>query len=72
MVILLIIIFFIIILIDLPIILNIDQKLKKTIVIYIILIGIGFTISLLQVINQAPTSPAVVIENVIKNIVSYI
>lgn len=58
--------FLIIILIDLRGLLKTDQKVK-TIIVYFSLIITGFIISLLQIIDKAPVSPAVIIENMIKS-----
>lgn len=60
----LIIIFGIVILIDLHDLLNSDQRLKAGLI-YVVLLGSGFIISFLQLIDRAPTSPAIVIENLI-------
>ncbi|MFT9495393.1 hypothetical protein [Anaerosolibacter sp.] len=64
-VILLIIGFFFVILFDAWSLLKTNQK-KKTIIIYGVLIFTGFLMSLLQVIDKAPPSPVVLIENIVR------
>lgn len=59
--------FLIIILLDIPTLLKTNQR-KKTAIIYFVLISVGFTISLLLVLDKAPTSPSILIEDIIKNI----
>jgi NADH:ubiquinone oxidoreductase subunit H len=60
--------FIIIALIDIPSIVNKSKNRLKYIVFYAFILAIGFTISLLQVINKAPASPSKVIESIIKGI----
>lgn len=67
MVIGLIVIFCILVLIDLPVLLKTNNR-KKTAVIYIFLMALGFTIGLLQVLGNPPPSPSRIIENIIKSI----
>lgn len=56
-----------IILLDIPTLLKTNKR-KKTAIIYFALILVGFTISFLLVLDKAPTSPSVLIEDIIKNI----
>lgn len=67
MVIGLIAIFVIIILIDIPGILKTNKKIK-TMVIYFFLMAAGFVISLLLIIDKAPTSPSKIIERIVKSV----
>ncbi len=67
MVFLLILAFIIIVLIDLRELLKTDHRIK-TMLIYFFLLSVGFTISLLQIIDRAPTSPTVIIEKVVNSI----
>ncbi len=65
MVYLLIVAFIVVAIIDSRTIIN--KKLEsKTLFIYSFLLVVGFTINLLVVIDKAPTSPAVLIESLIK------
>lgn len=61
----LILIYFIIILIDIKDLSKADNRIKST-TIYWILIVVGFIISLLQIIEKTPTSPAIIIGKLIK------
>lgn len=45
-----------------------EKKGKKIFIIYFSLIFIGFTISLLQIIDKAPPSPAIYIERIVRSI----
>ncbi|MCG8515406.1 MAG: hypothetical protein MI740_14805 [Halanaerobiales bacterium] len=67
MVFLLILAFIMIVLIDLRELLKTDHRIK-TMLIYFFLLSVGFTISLLQIIDRAPTSPTVIIEKVVNSI----
>ena len=67
MVFLLILAFIVIVLIDLRELLKTDHRIK-TMLIYFFLLSVGFTISLLQIIDRAPTSPTVIIEKVVNSI----
>jgi len=64
----LIVIFGLMVLIDLPSLLKTDSRIK-TMVIYFCLITLGFTFSLLYSIDQAPPSPAVIMERIIRFII---
>lgn len=55
-------------LIDIPSIVKKSKHRVKYIGFYAFILVIGFTISLLQVIDKAPVSPAKVIESIIKRI----
>ena len=66
MVFLLILVFITIVLIDLRGLLKTDHRIK-TMLIYFFLLSVGFTISLLQIIDRAPTSPTVVIEKIVNS-----
>jgi len=57
-----------IIIIDLPVILRCN-KIKKTTIIYFCILLIGFILSLLQVIDQAPPSPSDVIAKILDSII---
>jgi len=67
MVIGLIALFIVVILIDARSLMNTNKK-KKSIFLYFSLISIGFTMSVLQVIDKAPPSPAVFIEKIVRSI----
>lgn len=56
-------------LIDIPSIVKKSKHRVKYIGLYAFILVIGFTISLLQVIDKAPASPANVIESIIKGII---
>lgn len=59
--------FAIIILIDRPVLNKTNKKIKTSIV-YFSILTIAFILSLLQVIGKPPTSPSVVIEEIVKSI----
>lgn len=61
----LIVVYCIIILIDIKDLTKTDKMIKSTII-YWGLIGVGFVISLLQVIEKDPMSPTIIIEKLIK------
>lgn len=68
MVIGLIAIFIVVVLIDYRTLSNTNKK-EKVIIIYIFLMFLGFVISLLQIIDKAPPSPAIIIEKIVGTIV---
>jgi len=53
-----------IMLMDLPVIVK-SNKLKKTIIIYLVILSISFTITLLQALDKTPMSPSDAIAKVI-------
>jgi len=53
----LIAVFIMIIILDLPIILG-TNKIKKTIIVYFLILLFSFTLSLLQILKQVPPSPS--------------
>jgi len=57
-----------IVLLDLRSLLQTNNRIK-TMIIYFFLIALGFTISLLYIIGQAPPSPAVLMERIIRLII---
>ncbi|OPJ55382.1 hypothetical protein [Alkalithermobacter paradoxus] len=67
MVIGLVVAYLVIILIDISDLLKSKEKMK-VISIYFSLVIIGFTISYLQIIGKAPTSPSILIENMVRSI----
>ncbi len=60
--------FIIITLVDIPSIIKKSKHRVKYIGFYAFIIGIGLTISLIQVMDKAPASPTKVIESIIKGI----
>lgn len=58
-------VFCIVVLIDLPGLLKTNQR-KKSVILYLFLISMGFIISLLQVIDKTPVSPSIIIEKIVK------
>ena len=66
MVIGLICIFIVVILVDYPSLTKADKKTNST---YFLLLILGFTISVLQIIDKAPPSPAIIIEEIVRTIV---
>lgn len=62
-------IFVTITLIDMPSIVKKSKHRVKYAVFYAFILVIGFTISLMQVMDKAPASPAKVIETIIKGII---
>ncbi|WHH61156.1 hypothetical protein [Petroclostridium sp. X23] len=61
-------VFLIIILIDIGVLLKTNHKIK-TMIVYFSLILVGFTISILQVVDKAPQSPSIIIEKIVKLII---
>lgn len=68
MVIGLIAIFIVVILIDYNVLSNTNKK-ERAIITYAFLMFLGFVISLLQIIDKAPPSPAIIIEQIVSTIV---
>lgn len=68
MIIYLIILFLIIILVDLRHLLK-KENMIKYMLLYFFLLAIGFTISLFEILDKAPTSPAIIIEKIVKYVV---
>jgi len=64
----LIAIFGVVVLIDLPGLLKTNQR-AKTMIVYFFLLSAGLTISILQLLDKAPVSPAKVIEKMVKFVV---
>jgi hypothetical protein len=62
-------VFLTIILIDIGALLKTNHKIK-TMIVYFSLIIVGFTISILQVIGKAPKNPSIIIEKIVKSIIS--
>jgi hypothetical protein len=69
MVIGLVVIFILIVIFDLKDILKKSKDIKKYILIYFVIIMLGLTLSILQIIDKPPVSPSKVIESVIKTVV---
>ena len=65
--ILLIIVFLIIIVIDLPVLLKTHQK-RRVVLLYSFLMGVGLMMGILLRLDKAPTSPTLIIENIIDSI----
>ena len=68
MVIGLVVIFIVVFLIDYSSLLNTNKN-KKMLITYAFLMILGFTISLLQIIDKAPPSPAIIIESIVNSII---
>lgn len=68
MIIVLIAIFGVVVLIDLPGLLKTNQR-ANTMIVYFFLLSAGLTISILQLLDKAPVSPAKVIEKMVKFVV---
>lgn len=66
-VLLLIVAYILMLLVDFPSLFK-EKGRKKIFMVYLSLVTIGFTISLLQIIDKAPPSPAIYIEKVVRSI----
>lgn len=58
----------VIISIDLPILMKTNNK-KKTLIVYTFILLSAFILSILLIIDKAPISPTIIIENIIKQII---
>ncbi|WP_069650312.1 hypothetical protein [Caloranaerobacter ferrireducens] len=67
MVIGLITIYILIVVFDIPVISRTNKK-KKTIIVYSILLGLSFIVSILLMFEKMPTTPSIVIENLVKSV----
>ncbi|MBS4539332.1 hypothetical protein GOQ27_12725 [Clostridium sp. D2Q-11] len=64
----LIVIFLILIIIDIPYILK-KKSANRILIVYSLLMIVGFTMSLLQIIDKIPKSPVVLIEKIVTAII---
>ncbi|WP_028308812.1 hypothetical protein [Desulfitibacter alkalitolerans] len=65
----LIAIFSVIVFIDLPGLLKKTNQRAKTMIVYFFLLAAGLTISIMQLLEKAPVSPAKIIEKMVKLII---
>ncbi|KGG81251.1 hypothetical protein [Caloranaerobacter azorensis] len=63
----LIIIYILILIFDIPVILKTNNR-RKTIIIYSVLLGVSFIISILLMLEKMPTTPSIVIEQIVKTV----
>lgn len=61
--------YFVVLLVDLNSLVRVKYNRRRTFIVYFGLLGLGFIISLLQIIDKAPPSPALYIESLVKLIV---
>lgn len=52
---------------DVPVILKTNKK-KKTIIVYSILLGLSFIVSILLMLDKIHTTPSIVIESLVKSV----
>jgi len=64
----LIVTYILMIIVDIPIIIR-TNKIKKTIILYLTISLLGFTLSLLQILDKQPLRPSVVIAKMIDTFV---
>lgn len=60
-----VVIFGLIFLLDLPLLIRTNQR-TKTFIVYFLILGSAFTLSILLTIDRAPTNPSILIEKMVK------